>query len=368
MNDELKAKLTELGLTEEQIQKLETDGGVTIEAELVTLDYHDVREATGCTILRARQVVDAFAPAVSTPAPVAATAPTYEEATGVDAADLPEEDRAVIPEGTAPQKEQVDAFAALHGLDSSMLMPLLLMGGGGGGLGGLNIADMISPAQIVPGYRPKIRNISYILMDQLQRSLDGLPIVVINDDGSVNVGLTIQYVLELQEGNEPAEDNVYWDTGSNSYQIIKVGVDMQSIYDADPVDPVNRVLQASGFGKGRINWTNVPLDVRQVVFYAVTQTHELDPNDEPTLGRLRDRIKPGISRSSLRTEFPKAITAWNEANRTGSLPTMRKQQTNRGARRPEIATRRRAGSPRDLSDYPRDPALVRGDDWSERNR
>jgi hypothetical protein len=118
-------------------------------------------------------------------------------------------------------------------------------------------------------------------------------------------------------------------------------VDAQSVNDADPLQP-EKALQKNGMGTGRINWTGVPLEVRQVAFFAATKTHEIDPNNDAHLTWLRDHMKKGAQRLVFHGQAPKAISEYNEAYRTGSLPTLR-VMLSRGPRRKETMPRRRAG-------------------------
>ncbi|MDP3899928.1 MAG: hypothetical protein Q8Q23_02495 [bacterium] len=220
--------------------------------------------------------------------------------------------------------------------------------GSGVGMEGMNFSGMMPIPQIVAGYNPKRRDISYMIMGQLERSL-GVPIVVINSDGSVNHALTAEYAMNLDEGFESMKDGVFNDAEGNPYEIVKVGVDAQSIYDADPLDS-SRPLQKNGMGIGRINWNKVPTEVRQVVYFAVKQTNEINPSDQSNLQWLRDNIKPTATRMTLRGLCPSANNAYNEAFRTGSLPTLR-VQLSRSPRRPSTMPNRRSKTPRDLSDY-----------------
>lgn len=67
-NDELKTKLTELGLTDEQIDKLVAEGAVTDE-DIARLTADEIRSVTECGLVTAKKVAEAFAP-VSTAASV----------------------------------------------------------------------------------------------------------------------------------------------------------------------------------------------------------------------------------------------------------------------------------------------------------
>jgi hypothetical protein len=343
MEDTLKTRLTELGLTDEQVTKL-VDEGVTTDADMALLTSGEIKETTGCGLILAKKVAQAFVLPVLT-VPVSTSGET--------------DPSAEIPEGTQPSTDQVNNYAAQLGLsDPSGLMNLMFMSSFATGAGlDMDLSGMVPIPQIVAGYNPKRRDMPYVIMGQIEARLR-TPIIVINADGSVNGPETVKYINSLEEGFDPADDNVWYDETGQPYEVIGVGVDAQSIYDADPVQP-SRALQKNGMGTGRVNWNNVPMDVRQVVFYAATQTGELNPKDDARLSWLRDHIRPATTRMTLRSEFPKAISLFNEHARMGDLPTLKIQLT-RGARRPEVMPRRRRKEPRNLSEYPREPAFVRG--------
>lgn len=62
MQDDLRVKLGELGLTEDQIEKLEAEGA-TSEDDLAGLTAAEIRETTGCGLVIAKRVAASFAPA-----------------------------------------------------------------------------------------------------------------------------------------------------------------------------------------------------------------------------------------------------------------------------------------------------------------
>lgn len=325
MDEKLKSELLELGFNEEQIESLLAQG-VKTEEHIILLTEEDIKSITGCGLIPAKMAVQKFSPI-----PASAAAPSGSTSGGDE-----------IPEGKSPSATQVNSYASQLGMDPTMLT-MLLFGNMAVGSGmDMDLSGIVPVPQIVGGYNPKIRNIPYMIMGQIERRL-GTPIVVINADGSVNAELTVKYVTNLEEGFEPAADNVYYDEAGTPYEVIKVGVDAQGIYDADPINS-SKALQKNGMGIGRINWHNVPLEVRQVVYYAV-QTRELNPSDETVLARLRDKIGPTATRLDLRGDFPKALSAYNEALRTGSLPTLRVQLA-RSPRRTSIMPPRRLSTDR----------------------
>ncbi|MFH0957542.1 MAG: hypothetical protein V1897_02460 [Pseudomonadota bacterium] len=76
MQDELKAKLTELGLTEDQIAKLEEQSGATTGTEVAMLSEKEIQEFSGCKPVTAKKVAAAFTPATATPQTISSMIPT----------------------------------------------------------------------------------------------------------------------------------------------------------------------------------------------------------------------------------------------------------------------------------------------------
>lgn len=321
---QVRLKSEEFGLTSEQVDKLIAEG-VQSETDLGLLGSEHIKTITGCTLLMSLKFGKAFAPAPVT----------------VDI-------NAEIPEGEKPTTQQVNTFATQLGMDPNMLSMMMMAGmSGNAGMGGMDISGMIPIPQIVAGYNPKIRNLYLMIMGQVENRL-GVPVVVINEDGSVNSEMTIEYIMGLEEGRDPAENNIYFDGEGNPHEVIKTGVDAQSIYDADPIDST-RALQKNDMGTGRINWKNVSLEARQTAFYAV-RSGEIDATNDNDLSWLRDHIKPGVSRLVFAGKAPKAIGSFNEARRTGALPTLR-VTLNSTPRKKEFMPRRtaRIGGEREAS-------------------
>lgn len=318
--DAVNARLKELGVNDEMIEKIKAMGAESVD-DLANLQEKDLTDA-GMPVLQARKIIAALAPVkekVSTEID-----PTKE-----------------LGDDEQPSKSQVTGFAGALGADPGTL--LLLMSGQGADM---DLSGLIPINNLVNGYNPKRRDMYLMVMGQLERRL-GVPIVVIDTDGSLNRELTTEYIEGLEEGRDSAENDIYFDDKSNPHEVIRVGVDAQSIYDADPLVP-SKALQKNGMGTGRINWKGVSLEVRQVAYYASTVTHEIDPTNDAHLAWLRDHMKSGANRLAFHGQAPRAIGAYNEAARTGSLPTLRVMLT-RGPRSPEFMPRRRRVVARDLS-------------------
>lgn len=306
--DVVTARLKELGVSDETIEKIKEMGAQTVD-DLTGLREQDLIDA-GMPRLQARKLIIALVPA--------------------KVVDDPNKE---LAEDEEPSKAKVTGFAGALGADPTALW--LLMSGQGGDM---DLSGMIPIANLVNGYSPKRRDMFLMIMGQIERRL-GVPIVVIDGDGAINRPLTIEYIEGLEEGRDPADNNIYFDEKSIPHEVIRVGVDAQSIYDADPLMPT-KALQKSGIGTGRVNWKNVSLEVRQVAYYAANKTKEIDPNNDAHQAWLRDHMKSGANRLVFHGQAPRAIGEYNEAARTGSLPTLRVMLA-RNPRRPEMMPRRR---------------------------
>jgi hypothetical protein len=314
MEQETKDKLTGLGVADDIIEKIGSNLGVIKVDDLIHLTEADLTRI-GMLPIPARALIKALAPAV--------------DAT------------AELPEGQEPSKDQVTGFAGVLGTDPTALM--LLMSGQGVDM---DLSGMIPVANLVNGYNPKRRDLYLMVMGHVERRL-GVPIIVIDGDGSVNRQLTIEYIEGLEEGRDAAENNIYFGATGEPHEVIRVGVDAQSVYDADPLVPT-KALQKSGMGTGRVNWKDVSLEVKQVAYFAATKTGEIDPTNDAHQAWLRDHMKPNTNRLVFHGQAPRAIGEYNEAARTGSLPTLR-VMLSRGPRRPEFMPRRRRTSPGNLT-------------------
>ncbi len=337
MNEELKLELKGLGLTDEQIAAIETTLGVTSREDMLFVTSEML---TGLAVrpVAAAKLLKHFAPVVE-PA-IAPETPASTSAT--------------------PSKKEMDEFTKQTGMGSDVVSMLLL-----GSLGQQNgvpmdLTSIVPIARILEGYNPKIVNIWWNVLGQVENSLGGTPIIVINEDGGINKEETVAYISDLQTGFEAPSDDIYYSADGVGRQLIKVGVDAQSVYDMDPMN-IGHALPQSGMGFGRIRWTGVGVDVRQIVYYAVAITRELSPNDAAQQQWMRDNIKEGVSRLTLARQFPIANQKWNEGNTMGTLPILKVRLTRTG-RRPETRPRARTTVlPSQKANFGREQGRITGD-------
>lgn len=311
------------GFTDEQLTKFPAEWPPNLQG--VAKALKDAGVPAGPKLVEQAKAVEAFRPVpVAVPVATPTAAPEAAE----------------IPEGGKPSKTQVSDFAAQLGLGGDMggLLTAFMLSGTMGqnmDMGGL---IPVTP-QIVGAYSPKRRDVAYWFMGLVEQRFNGDPMIAINADGSVNPTITMMHIQDREEGRKQPKGNTYRDEGGKGYKLINVGVDAQSIYDADPVAP-GEALTRTSIGEGNIRWGKVPMEVRQAVYLAATQTGEMSADDERKLAWLRDHVSESTTVTDLGGEFPEAVNAFYEAQRMGNLPNLKIQLT-RTARKPEIMPRRR---------------------------
>ena len=101
MNEDFKKRLLELGLTEEQVLKLEAEG-VTEASDIQLLSKEEIMTVTGLKLIPATKLYNAFVAPTVVPAVVEKPAEHVETV----AAD------AEIPDGKAPSTAHVNSFAS----------------------------------------------------------------------------------------------------------------------------------------------------------------------------------------------------------------------------------------------------------------
>jgi len=283
---DLKAK----GLNDVQIGDLVVQGAEGAD-DIALLSADQIVEITGCGKIVAARIEKAFAA-------------KSEEDAGQDTKKGDDQD------------EDPGKVAKTLGVAPDMLNMLLV-----GQLAGndMDLSDVFPIAQIVAGYDPKRRGIWTNMMNRIAERHHGVPIVVINHDGTVNAEATSEYIEELETGFPPT-GNTY-ENNQTVYEVIAVGMDSTAVFDEDPLVPGAPLRKNKGIG--RINWTSVPLNVRQVVRIAVESTHEIDAEDAATQRMLRNLIGDDTALTDLDDEMPKAIAEFHRRSRTGNLPQLK---------------------------------------------
>lgn len=316
MNEELKKLLKEtFGLNDAQVEAIEKLG-VKEVTDMEMLTVEDLMGIEGVVVVTARKIVKHFVPTVQP-----AMAPDAATSTAV------------------PSEKEKDDFLKQTGMSSDVLSMIMLGNLSQGSGVQMDMTSIVPIPRILEGYNPKMVNIWWNVLGQVEAALGGTPIIVINEDGSINREETVAYITSLQTGFDAPEDDIFYGSDGIGRQLIKVGVDAQSVYDMDPLRP-GVALPLAGMGFARVRWNDVGTDVRQLVYLATEVTHELDPDDPAQQQWLRDNIKPGVKRLNLAYQFPKANMQWNSANAMGTLPNLKVRLTRTG-RKPELRPRAR---------------------------
>lgn len=201
----------------------------------------------------------------------------------------------------------------------------------------MDLSDFLPIAQIVAGYNPKKRGLYTRLLDAIAKRHGDVSIVAINEDGSIAREATVAYIEDLETYFVALDEGEMFVYDGGGYELVRVGIDAQAIFDADPLSPDKPLRKEKG--TGRIDWNGVSPDVRQVIYYAANVTNEIDPNDTSQLRGLRSVIKKDVKVESLTDDYPLAVARFRMDKRAGDLPSLKVMVTGGGRNAPNAPFR-----------------------------
>jgi len=133
--------------------------------------------------------------------------------------------------------------------------------------------------------------------------------------GEKLVDLSLKLFLELEDYGEKTEVLV----DGIPQRVYKVGDRPGRTADEHPLYP-GIALRPGGISKKEINWSDVPLESRQILWIAVVKTKELDPSQYDEID-LHDIAARGLE--SLSQRYRKAAVRYQELKELGKLPALK---------------------------------------------
>lgn len=166
------------------------------------------------------------------------------------------------------------------------------------------------------------------IIDRLTRISKNKPFLIFNDDGSLDTNASHGELMAINSGHASRE---YAINGGKRVRLYRLGDSPESYQDINPLFP-NESLRPNGecSQTGR-NWSSVPLNVRQLVYLARTETNEIKINsikdaidiiNDAILDNAFDKISEYCLRASVHFE---------EKQKLGSLPLLRMKLNSSGS-------------------------------------
>ena len=181
--------------------------------------------------------------------------------------------------------------------------------------------EAMTVGELISHYDP--RTPVSLVTTRLQELLDDKRFVVFNSDGTVNVPVSTKLATEVLDGFPERELYTLNDDPTKTYRI---GERPDQSFDENPLYP-GRVLRPDGdCDQTNRSWSGVPLEVKQVLYLAVTKTGELKIDSINTAHNVMDLVVGKADPDALKTvrrRFTKATAALKELQQQGKAPLLK---------------------------------------------
>lgn len=179
-------------------------------------------------------------------------------------------------------------------------------------------ASCMTAKEILERYNP--REVENAVGERLQKISRGMRCIVFNDDGSVNVDKSAELIGDIQN-DLPELVKVL--IGGVPKQVFKVGEKTDNYADENPIYP-GRVLRSGGAcdQTGR-SWDGISPVVRQLLYLAVTKTHELRISSVDDAHNALDKAVGKDAEAIVRSRYQEASIFHDECVKTGEVPVLK---------------------------------------------
>jgi hypothetical protein len=153
--------------------------------------------------------------------------------------------------------------------------------------------------------------------NRLMELSKGLPFIVYDTLGRVVPTISIRLLKEIRGGTPPRE---YFTYEGKPVKVWEANKKPQGFFDENPLYPKHALREDQTCTLTERSWEKVPLQVRQILYLALTQTKELRINDKTDIHDTLDRIE-GKTLEEVISRYPKASMVLEEMSRLGqTLP------------------------------------------------
>jgi hypothetical protein len=185
-------------------------------------------------------------------------------------------------------------------------------------------APTASVEELVAAYDPQLPTTP--AAEELKKRTHGSPCVAFRADGKVDYETTVREASAVANG-EAAREHATVD--GKPVKLYPIGERPPQTADEHPLRRGDS-LRKDGTDSLGLNWTSVPLNVRQLLRLAI-ETGELRINSNDGIHDTHERAKEAEAFSTLSSRYPQAAIRFAELEGTGALPTLK---INRGGTRP----------------------------------
>ena len=166
---------------------------------------------------------------------------------------------------------------------------------------------------LLPLYKPDLP--SDPVTQALKKRFTDKPVIAFNDDGTVAVTETLQYVSDLEQ-SFPARETIM--VGGQLAKLWPVGAKPNTLVEEDPLFPGQPLRNGYSIVNNR-NWTDIPHVVRQLCRVIVSRG-DIDAGNKEAVLRLLERAQ---SQQKLAETYPEAMLEFRELKQRDELPKLK---------------------------------------------
>ena len=180
-------------------------------------------------------------------------------------------------------------------------------------------ANMLTPKELMKRYNPK--DVKNSVGKRLKDLSIGKAVIVFNDNGKVNVEASVALLDDIMNGLPEVETAF---VSGRPYPVYKIGDRLDAYSEENPLYPGRPLRSEETCDQTGRSWAGIPVITRQLLYIAISQTHELVVKTVADAGDVMDRVmSQDCTLATLRSRYPKASKSHDKLLKIGRLPLLK---------------------------------------------
>lgn len=161
---------------------------------------------------------------------------------------------------------------------------------------------------------------------RLQELSKGQRCVVFNNNGRINVEVSTKLIDEIRD-NYPERDTYIMN--GEPVIVYKIGERPDEMGDENPIYPGRLLRPDFGCDQTNRSWEGVSLAIRQLIYIAISDTHELCIGCIDDAHNVLDKCLEVNAEEKIRNRYTKASIRFRELEKQNKLPTLKIARKNK---------------------------------------
>jgi hypothetical protein len=180
-------------------------------------------------------------------------------------------------------------------------------------------ASTLTPKELIERYNPK--DVKNSVGKRLRDLSDGKAFIVFDDSSNVLVDASTDLLKDIMSGLPSVETTF---VEGRPLSVYKVGDRPDSYAQENPLYHGKALRSEERCCQTGRSWAGIPVITRQLLYIAISQTHELVVRTVADAGDVMDRVmSQDCTLATLRSRYPKASKSHDELLNIGRLPLLK---------------------------------------------